>query len=189
MNTLLQNMYGKIAPDMCRLSVNGGIAVKTNNGYKTYNVKKGQLTNCNNFVFSIGEEFFFCIPTKKVKPGDIILVANKPRCVIKTESNQITVINYEDSVVETIIPERHMFLGNTYMFRKIVSMFGNSFGKGTKGTGKIMKYMMLSEMVKGNDTGEKNNYSALLPLILMDGKDTFGELFDFDEDAEEGDDL
>lgn len=59
---------------MCRLSMNGGIAVKTNGGYKTYNIKTGKLTNCSNFVFDIGEEFFFIIPTNKVEKGDIILV-------------------------------------------------------------------------------------------------------------------
>lgn len=30
----LNGMFGKIAPGMCRLSMNGGIAVKTANGYK-----------------------------------------------------------------------------------------------------------------------------------------------------------
>ena len=28
----LNGMFGKVAPGMCRLSMNGGIAVKTNNG-------------------------------------------------------------------------------------------------------------------------------------------------------------
>ena len=34
---MFNGMFGKIAPGMCRLSMNGGIAVKTDNGYKTYN--------------------------------------------------------------------------------------------------------------------------------------------------------
>lgn len=67
-------MFGKVGSGMCRLSMNGGIAVKTNGGYKTYNIKTGKLTNCSNFVFDIGEEFFFIIPTNKVEKGDIILV-------------------------------------------------------------------------------------------------------------------
>ena len=55
MNNLFDGMFGKIAPEMCRLSMNGGIAVKTSNGYKTYNVENGQLTNCDNFVFPVPE--------------------------------------------------------------------------------------------------------------------------------------
>lgn len=71
----MNKMFGKIEPGMCRLTMNGGIAVKTANGYRSYNVKTGRLTNCENFVFNIGEEFFFLIPTNKVAKGDIMGVA------------------------------------------------------------------------------------------------------------------
>ena len=63
MNNFLNGMFGKVGNGMCRLSMSGGIAVKTANGYKSYNVKTGKLTNCSNFVFDIGEDFFFVIPT------------------------------------------------------------------------------------------------------------------------------
>ena len=43
-------MFGKVAPGMCRLTMNGNIAVKCGNSYKTYNVAKGTLTNVTNFV-------------------------------------------------------------------------------------------------------------------------------------------
>lgn len=124
MTNVFNGMFGKIAPGMCRLSMSGGIAVKTTTGYKSYNVKNGRLTNCDSFVFDIGEEFFFVIPTNKVEVGDIILVSGKPKCVVKSDKDTITVINYEDSTVETILPERHVFMGNTYFYGKIVSMFG-----------------------------------------------------------------
>ena len=86
MNNFLNGMFGKVGNGMCRLSMNGGIAVKTSGGYKSYNIKTGKLTNCNNFVFDIGEEFFFVIPTNKVEKGDIILVNRKPKCVIDADS-------------------------------------------------------------------------------------------------------
>ena len=50
MNNFLNGMFGKVGSGMCRLSMNGGIAVKTSNGYKTYNVKTGKLTNCSNLI-------------------------------------------------------------------------------------------------------------------------------------------
>lgn len=185
---MFNGMFGKVAAGMCRLSMNGGIAIKTGNGYKTYNLKTNRLTNCSNFVFNIGEEFFFVIPTNKVEPGDIILVAGKPRCVTKAEKNQITVINYEDSTIETILPERHVFMGNTYFYGKIVSMFGNDICKGKKGMNKMMQYMMMSEMMKGGMGSGANNMGSMLPLMMMGGGN-FGSIFDgmFDMDISDDD--
>lgn len=192
MNGMFNGMFGKIAPGMCRLSMNGGVAVKTNNGYKSYNMKTKNLVNCNNFVFDIGEEFFFVIPTNKVDVGDIILVNGKPKCVIKADDSTITVINYEDSTVDTILPERHVFMGNTYFYGKIVSMFGNNPTKGKGGMKQMMKYMMMSEMMKGHNTGASTGMSSMLPMMMfMNGNedggfaDMLNGMFDFDTDESE----
>lgn len=187
MNNMLNGMFGKVAPGMCRLSMNGGIAVKTSNGYKSYNMKTGRLTNCDSFVFNIGEEFFFVIPTNKAEPGDILLVGGKPKCVIEAEKNKLTVINYEDSTIETILPERHVFMGNTYFYGKIVSMFGSDLIKGKKGSNKIMQYMMFSEMMKGNSGESGNGMNAMIPLMMMGGNmgSIFDGMFDFDEENAE----
>lgn len=191
MNNLMNGMFGKVAPGMCRLSMSGGIAVKTSDGtYKSYNLKTKRLTNCSNFVFDIGEDFFFVIPTNKVEKGDIILVSGKPKCVIDVEDNQIKVINYEDSTIDTILPERHIFMGNTYFYGKIISMFGQDVFKGKKGTNKIMQYMMMSEMLKGNNSSN-NGMSSMLPFMLMGNSggfgDMFSDMFDFDTEADEDD--
>lgn len=194
MNNFLNGMFGKIGSGMCRLSMNGGIAVKTSSGYKSYDIKTGKLTNCSNFVFDIGEEFFFVIPTNKVEKGDIILVNGKPKCVIEADKTKITVINYEDSTIETILPERHVFMGNTYFYGKIVSMFGSDVIKGKKGSNNIFKYMMLSQMMKGNDNssiGAMNNggLNSMLPLMMMGGNmgNLFDGMFDFDMNADDED--
>ena len=84
------------------------------------------------------------IPTNNLKIGDIILVNGTPRCVIKVEENEITALNFENSTKECVIPERHIFFGKQYMYGKIVSPMLNMM-KGNN----IMKYMMLSEMMKG----------------------------------------
>lgn len=176
MNNVFNNMFGKVPNGMCRLSMYGGIAVKTSNGYKTYNTKKNHLTNCSNFVFPVGEEFFFVIPTNKVEVGDIILIANKPKCVISTGKDTIQVINYEDSVVETILPERHIFMGNAYFYGKIVSMFGDDIiGNGKKGMNKLVGYMMMSEMMKGS--GNNNSMASMLPLMMLTNGGSFGDMF------------
>lgn len=180
MNNFMNGMFGKIAPGMCRLSMSGGIAVKTENGYKSYNVKSKKLTNCTNFVFNVGDEFFFVIPTNKVEVGDIILANGKPKCVTKPGKDKIEVINYENSTIETILPERHVFMGNTYFYGKIVSMFGGVTGKA--GGNKILKYMMMSEMFKGAKGDSNNGMSAMLPFMMMNGgTNMFEDIFDFDE--------
>lgn len=184
---MFNGMFGKVANGMCRLSMNGELAVKTNDGYKTYNLKTNRLTNCNNFVFNIGEEFFFVIPTNKVEAGDIILVGGKPKCVVSVAKDTIKVIDYEDSSVKDILPERHVFMGNTYFYGKIVSMFGNGALKGKKGMNKMMSYMLMSEMMNGKNglSGDSNNMGSILPFMMLGGgnfSDMFDGMFDFDTD-------
>lgn len=182
----LDKMFGRIAPGMCRLSMSGAIAVKTSSGYKSYNVKQNRLTNCSNFVFDIGDDFFFLIPTNKVDVGDIIIVNGSPRCVVKADKNAITAINYENSVVETILPERHVFMGNTYFYGKIVSMFGSGANvKSAKGN--MMKYYFMSQMFKGgSDSFNSNNPMGLMLMMnMMNGNsDSSDNMFAglFDED-------
>lgn len=190
MNNIFNGMFGKVSPGMCRLSMDGNIAVKTSNGYKTYNVKTGRLTNCDSFVFNFGEELFFVIPTNKVSTGDIILVDGKPNCVISSDKNTITVINYENSTVNTVLKERHMFMGNAYFTGKIVSLFGNDMVKGKNGMNKMLSYMMMSEMMKGNTS--TTNMNNLLPLMMLSGNNNmFANMFEnvLDEDEEDETDV
>lgn len=177
---MFNGMFGKIAPNMCRLSMNGEIAVKTSTGYKTYNTANNRLTNCDSFVFDTGDDSFFLMPAKKVTAGDIILVGGKPKCVVKKDGDIITVINFEDSTIESVIPERHILMGNTYFFSKIVSLFGNK--KGKKGMSKIFKYMMISDMMKGK--GSNMNPMLLMAMSGTDMNDMFEEMFDYDDEEE-----
>jgi len=185
-------LFGKIAPGMCRLTMNGNIAVKCENGYKSYNVKKGTLTNVTNFCFNVGDEMFFVIPTNKVEVGDIILVQGKPKCVTEVNKKIITVIDYENSEVRQVVPERHVFMGSTYFYGKVISMFGNAF-KGGKGLGNVMKMMMFSQMMGGNNgsnTGSASpsmmgNMGQMMAMsMFMGGNNPFEGMFDFSLDAD-----
>lgn len=187
MNNLFNGMFGKVAPNMCRMGINGEIAIKTSGGYKTYNVKTGTLTNCDNFAFDIGEDWFFIIPTNKVSKGDIILAGNRPRCVLEVKENTIKTFCYEDGTISEIAPEHHMFMGKQYFYGKIVSLFGNMMnGKG--GMNKMFQYMMMSEMMKGgngNAFGSNNNW---LPMMMMMNGGNFNfmnDLFEENEDEDE----
>lgn len=188
----LNSMFGKLGPGMCKLSYQGGIAVKTSTGYKTYNLKTKRLVNCAQFALDIADEFFFIIPTNKVRPGDIILVGGSPRCVLENKDNTITVINYEDSTVDTIVPERHIFMGNVYFYGKVVSLFGNGVG-GKGGMKSMLKMLMLSKCFGkdssiGNPAGGKSSsgFENMLPMMFMFGGNGFGDVFDGIFGDEEG---
>jgi hypothetical protein len=196
-------LFGKVAPGMCRLTMNGNIAVKCSNGYKSYNVKKGTLTNVTSFSFNVGDEMFFIIPTMKAEVGDIILVGGKPKCVIEVNKKIIKVIDYENSEVRDIVPERHVFMGSTYYYGKIVSMFGNAF-KGGKGFSNLMKMYMVSQMMGGNQNGGQSangfmgNMGQMMMMSMFMDKDSnpFQDMFggldftstDEDEDEDKGTD-
>lgn len=177
-------MFGKIAPGKCKITMNGETAIKCSKGYKCYNVAKGTLTNVTNFCFN-GDDMFFVIPTNKVEIGDIILVEGTPKCVIGVDKKIITVIDYENSEIRQVVPERHIFMGSTYFYGKIVSIFGNMFKKG-KGLGNVMKMMMMSQMMGGGD--HNNGMGQMMAMSMFMGKDNpFEGMFDFslDVDAEE----
>ena len=183
-------LFGKVGPGMCRLTANGNIAVKCGSSYKTYNVEKETLTNVTNFCFNIGDEMFFVIPTTKAEVGDILLIGGKPKCVTKVDKKKLTVIDYESAEEKTIVPERHVFMGSTYFYGKIISMFGNSFKKG-KGLGNIMKMMMMSQMMGGGNgnNGGNNPFGQMMAYSLFFGgnksANPFDGMFDFEIDGGE----
>ena len=188
MSNMMNGLFGKVANGMCRVSMNGDIAIKTSQGYKTYDVETGHLLNCDNFAFDIGSDFFFIIPTNKVNKGDIILAGGKPRCVIEVKKNAIETFCYEDSTITTIVPEHHMFMGRTYFYGKIVSMFGNAM-KSEKGMGNMMKMMLMPQMFGGsNKNTDATGVSQMLPMMMLmnGGMDSmFDGMFDFDCEEEE----
>ena len=170
MGNFMQGMFGPVKGGLCRLTIDGGIAVKVPTGYKTYNPTQKAFVNCDNFVFDIGDEMFFVIPTNTVAVGDIILVSGEPRYVLKVADDMITCINYKSGTVENIMPERHMFMGNTYFYGKIMSLFGNMGGVlgGGEGAQNAMKFMMMKQMCQGmgsKDTG----MNPMMMMMLMNG--------------------
>ena len=191
MQGTLNGLFGKVGPGMCRLTVNGNIAVKCGSSYKTYNVEKETLTNVTNFCFNIGDEMFFVIPTTKAEVGYSLLVGGNPKCVTKVDKKKITVIDYESAEEKTIVPERHVFMGSTYLYGKIISMFGNSFKKG-KGLGNIVKMMMMSQMMGGGNNGGTNNgglnFGQMMAFSMFFGGDKMENPFEgmFDLSLDEG---
>lgn len=193
-NTMFDNMFngicGRIKPGNCRLSYTGGVAIRTADGtYKTYNMKTGQLTNCDRFVFDVGDDLFMMIPTRKLKKGDIVLFGGQPKCVIEVlENNHVKVINYNTAVIEEVVPERHVFMGRRF-YGKIVSLMGNGIMKGGKGGmfKNLLKFKMMSSMLGGRTDGF-GDIGGALPMMFMMGGGSFDGMFDFDDGEDDGDD-
>lgn len=183
MENMFNGMFGKIKSGLCRLSYNGEIAIKCSDGkYKTWNSKKGRLTNTTGFVLPVADDFFFLMPTNKVKEGDIIIANGKPKCVISTDGKTIQCVNYDDSTVENILPERHVFMGQTYFYGKIVSLMGKGL-RGGKGLGKMMKLMLMSQMMGGKSPfgGTAGSGESMLPMMMLmgGGMGDMSDMFDF----------
>ena len=197
--SMFSGMFGHLGEGMCRLGLNGSLAVKTSNGYKTYDVETGRLTNVSQFCFDVGQELFFVVPTTKARRGDILLIDGHPKCVIENNSNKtIKVMDYENSALQEIVPERHVFLGKTYFYRKIVSMFGSGdFLKGEKGINKMMKLMMMKEMFRGGFGGNSSNsLGGIMGMMMManmfgGNENNFSEMFDmnFDFDTDDSEEI
>ena len=178
-------MFGAIEAGQCRIDYKGRTAVKTSKGYRAYDVKKGTLVNCTSFCFDMGDEMFFVIPTNDVEVGDIILVQGRPKCVVAVNDKTISVVNYEAGTVEAILPERHVFMGNTYFYGKIVSMFGNMFAAGDDDEGNgfqnILKFKMMSSIFGGGKGGGMFNGNGglgqMMAMSMMMGNGGFGNMF------------
>lgn len=175
LESMFNGMFKPARPGNCKLSINGQPAIKTITGYKVYDIKTGRLTNCADFAFDM-DGMFWIIPTFKVEVGDIIFVNNKPRHVIEVHPNSIKTFSYDDSTIDEIVPEHHVFMGKTYCYGKLFSPFMN-MTKSDDGMQSIMTMMMMSQMF--GDNGPKSNNNGFNPMMFMlMGNNNFENMFD-----------
>ena len=163
---MFNGMFKPVAKGYCKMGANGKIAIKVQNGYKTFNVKTMKLTNCDNFAFDM-DGAFWVVPTFKVAVGDIILVNNEPRAVIEVGKNSIKTFSYKDSTIQETIPE-------------IFSPFMN-MTKDNDSMSSMMSMMMMSQMFNGNNTGGSMNMGGMNPMMFMmmgNGGNMFENMFD-----------
>ena len=191
---MLDNMFGgiigKIERGACRLSMNGRIAVRTSDGYKTYNEKTGNLTNCSNFVLDLCDDMFMVIPTRTLNPGDIVLINGKPMYILELKAkNRVEAMSYEDSTIQTVIPERHAIMGRKF-YGKIVSLMGKGFGCGKGSFFKnMLKLKMMTAMMGGSKSSDDMLGGNALPMMMLMGGGSMDGLFDGMLDDESDDDI
>ena len=190
-DNMFNGVMGKIKPGCCRLGMNGRIAIKTSDGYKTFDPKTGNVTNCSNFVLDVMDDMFMVIPTRKLKEGDIVLINGKPMYILEVKAkNRVEAMNYEDSTIQTVIPERHAIMGRRF-YGKIVSLLGSGFGAGKGGFFKnMLKLKMMSSMLGGNNNADGILGGNGLAMMMLMGNGSMDGLFDGfmdDEDDDDGD--
>ena len=172
---MFNGMFKPVARGYCKIGMNGQVAIRTKSGYKTFDIDKKKLVNCDSFAFDM-DGAFWVVPTFKVEKGDIILVNGTPHCVIEVNDNAIKTFSYENSTINEVVPEHHVFLGKTYCYGKIFSPFMNMAKDNGEGISSIMNMMMLSQMF-GGDSGS-NNFNPMM-LMFMNGKENpFTNLFE-----------
>ena len=174
MGKMFKGMFGPIEAGKCKLGMNGKIAIKTPNGYKTYDAKKNRLTNVGSFAFDMFN-MFWLIPTNTLKVGDIILMQKGdrrvPRFVIKVDNGIITALDYEDNELKQVLPERHILMGKVFFYAKIWCPFkgmvsnGNMFGQMFKM--QLMGQMMNGMMNGGNITDTTNPMGNMSQMFMM----------------------
>ena len=192
---MLDNMFGgiigKIERGACRLSLNGRIAVRTSDGsYKTYNEKTGNLTNCSNFVLDLCDDMFMVIPTRTLNPGDIVLINGKPMYILELKAkNRVEAMSYEDSTIQTVIPERHAIMGRKF-YGKIISLMGKGFGCGKGSFFKnMLKLKMMTAMMGGSKSCDGMLGGNALPMMMLMGGGSMDGLFDGMLDDESDDEI
>lgn len=168
MGKMFKGMFGPIEAGKCKLGMNGKIAIKTPNGYKTYDAKKNRLTNVGSFAFDMFN-MFWLIPTNTLQVGDIILM-NKgdrrvPRFVIKVDNGIITALDYEDNELKQVLPERHILMGKVFFYAKIWCPFKGMASNGNM-FGQMFKMQLMSQMMNGMMNGG-NVADAVNPMGNM----------------------
>lgn len=172
---MFNGMFKPVARGYCKMAANGKVAIRTNSGYKTFDLKKMKLTNCDNFVFDM-DGAFWVVPTFKVEPGDIILVNGKPNCVIEANDNTIKTFSYEDSTIDVTVPEHHVFMGKTYCYGKIFSPFMNMAKDDGSTMSSMMNMMMMSQMLGGNNNN--NGFNPMMLMFMNGNNNMFSNMFE-----------
>lgn len=173
---MFNGMFKPVARGYCKMGANGKIAIYTKSGYKTFDPKKMKLTNCDNFVFDM-DGAFWVVPTFKVECGDIILVNGKPRHVIGVGPTSVKTFSYEDSTIDELVPEHHVFMGKTYCYGKIFTPFMN-MGKDDGSTlSNMMNMMMMSQMFSGGNPNATGVFNPMM-FMFMNGNNPFMNMFE-----------
>jgi hypothetical protein len=162
-----------------KLTFMGTIAVKTANGYRSYNPESGELTDVDGFTMDF-DGMFYKMPAAELEEGDLISTDHGYGYVLATKTNKVEIMLMNGDVkkiVSTTSPFGFSF------YTKIVSISDMADGSdGDSGMFGGMDPMMLMMMGGGNSGNGSSPFGGdmiqtLMMSKMLGGKGGFGNLF------------
>ena len=153
--------FGPVDNNDVRLSMYG-LAVKNASGnYVSYNVEKDEIIDVEIFNFNNSNMLYkMPVSIKDIKPGDVIIHANRPMYVTVAIEDQkdILVVDVIAGERKIIMPTRNMFGFNFYT--KVVNFLDMITDKPTNDNPFGSMWMLMA-------MNEEQDMSAVLPMMLM----------------------
>lgn len=170
----MNSMFTKFGKDFAfntsnfALSMFGGLAVKVNGSFVSYNVEKGEAMDVMDFVIDGFEDFIMIMPVQELSDGDIFIQDGKVYQMIDKEKK--SAYNYTDNSIDTLVTKANIM--GFKMYAKVMNFAsgmmnmaggetkdGNMFANpvfmmmmmkdGDGDMGEMMKLMMMSQMFQG----------------------------------------
>ena len=137
--------FGKIETNDLKLSMDGKIAIKNNEGnYVVFDTEENKLTNVADFVLDV-QDVFYAVPVQTIQVGDLIKTADGYKYVIEIGSEGNIVLDLQTGKIESILEEANMF--GFKFYTKVVTLFDFQ------------------------SDSEDNEMSKMLPLLMMKDKE------------------
>ena len=173
---------GPVTGQEFKVTITGQVAIKTNDGYVTYDKESETLTDVSGFTMDQLDGMFYQMPTVDVVEGDLISSNGEYGYVVSTGKKKITIIDVNTGEERKITPRKSPF-GMSFT-TKIVSMFdmmnGDSNGTGMFGD---MNPMMLMMMSGGDNKGGMFGGDMMQMMMMSNmmgngsGNGMFGDMF------------
>lgn len=158
------NCFGKVADGVLRMSYKSGIAVRTSNGYRVYDVNTGKLDNVTDLCMDL-PGMFYTVPCKAYKPGDLIFFDGSMKAVVEVGKVSVKAFDYERSVIEEIVPETILF-GHKKLYPKVISLMGDFAGLGDEGSD-MSSLLTMGLLSKGMTGTPDAGLGGILPFLFM----------------------
>ena len=168
LSKLMGGTFGKIDGLGIKMTIQG-LGIKASDGnIAVYDKDKNAIAAIPDDL-TFGEVPVYAFPTNKFDVGDLIVHNNILKFVTKVnEDNSIEAVNIRDQIVQTIIPAKTML--GYFTASKVFTPF-ESICLGGAGAGGALDQnaLMMLAMFGGDEDGDEDGLSSMLPLMLMGG--------------------
>jgi hypothetical protein len=180
--------FGRDTSGNFRLSLMGGIAVRTAQDGRYVLINDAGITDVTDMTLEGSDNLVFRVPADSVAPGDLIITSENPFSVLFVQevlkNGHIRGVNPATSAVVEYVPPMNILKKRIYV--KAVSLFGEMSGKkevtdllplllAKDDSGKPQDMLSTVLLMKSMDSGGVG-MERLLPMMLShDGKDSMAD--------------